>query len=90
MHRRTSIEVACELRKLSYEQHRRAIDEHTHATLLARQQRATNELRARYWLARLDPQSSEAMWFAAFASAYASRLEAAMAYVLALDEVDGR
>jgi hypothetical protein len=36
---------------------------------------------ARRFLAALDPESSEGMWFDAFAEGFATRLDAAVAYV---------
>jgi hypothetical protein len=42
------------------------------------------EAEARRFLAALDPDSSEGMWFDAVAASFPSRLEAAIAYVAAM------
>lgn len=43
---------------------------------------------ANTWLKHLDPQSKEGLWFEEFACHYPSRLEAAIEYLEALQEVD--
>ena len=52
--------------------------------------KAKEELRskAQHWLDTLDPKSTEGRWFEEFGCNYDSRLEAAIAYLEALQEVD--
>ncbi|WP_298920142.1 hypothetical protein [uncultured Nostoc sp.] len=39
------------------------------------------KVQAKEWLARLDPLSSEGLWFERFAESYSSKLEAAIEYL---------
>ena len=48
---------------------------------LAQEQRKKLEKKAETWLKQLDPLSGESLWFDQFATHYASRLEAAVAYL---------
>jgi putative protein kinase ArgK-like GTPase of G3E family len=52
--------------------------------------RQRQELRrtAELWLKNLKPKTEEAQWFEEFACNYESRLEAAIEYLMALQEVD--
>ena len=47
-------------------------------------ERTEREAKARRFLARLDPHSTEGMWFEAVAGSFPSRLDAAIAYVEAV------
>lgn len=54
------------------------------------QEKAQQELRltAQQWLKTIDPKSTEGRWFEEFGCNYDSRLDAAIAYLEALQEVD--
>lgn len=52
------------------------------------QRRAELEKTASDWLKQLNPKSAEGRWFEEFACSYASRLEAAIDYLEALEEVN--
>jgi hypothetical protein len=55
---------------------------------LQAQRRATLAEQAQEWLKRLNTKSSEGLWFEEFACSYASRLEAAIDYLEALQQVN--
>ncbi|MEH2357999.1 salt stress protein, Slr1339 family [Nostoc sp.] len=40
------------------------------------------KMRAKEWLAKIDPLSSEGLWFERFAESYPSKLEAAIEYLI--------
>lgn len=48
---------------------------------LDRETSARDRVEARSFLAHLDPNSQEAMWFEALAEKYPSRIDAAVAYL---------
>lgn len=72
----------------------RAVQERARAAHAAELQRvraahaAEQREKARRFLAQLDPKSREGRWFADFATAYASPLEAAVDYLQARDEAE--
>jgi hypothetical protein len=51
-----------------------------------REQKRMLAKQAEEWLKKLDPRSSEGLWFEEFAYAYPSKLEAAIDYLQALQE----
>lgn len=52
---------------------------------LLEQRRAAIAQQAKDWLAKLDPLSTEGLWFEQFSGKYASKLEAAIDYLLAAE-----
>jgi len=56
---------------------------------LARRQREIRAREAQAFLAALAPRSEEARWFQKFSAHYPNDLEAAIAYLDALDEAEG-
>ncbi|MBE9009676.1 hypothetical protein IQ250_05610 [Pseudanabaenaceae cyanobacterium LEGE 13415] len=55
---------------------------------LKKQRRQALTMKAEEWLRNLDPHSNEGLWFEEFACNYRSRIEAAIDYLEALQEVD--
>lgn len=55
---------------------------------LRQQRRAALAKQAEAWLRRLNPRSEEGLWFDEFACGYESRLEAAIDYLEALQDVN--
>ncbi|NJM48971.1 MAG: hypothetical protein HC860_24735 [Alkalinema sp. RU_4_3] len=55
---------------------------------LQQQRRAALQQRAKAWLAQLDPNTAEGRWFEEFACNYSSKLEAAIAYLEALEDLN--
>jgi hypothetical protein len=64
---------------LLYQQQRAALEQ---------QRRQDLQIQAETWLQKLDRQSVEGRWFDDFACHYESRLEAAIEYLVALQEVN--
>lgn len=55
--------------------------EHIRQEQLKAKQIEALQVQAKEWLARLDPLSSEGLWFERFAESYSSKLEAAIEYL---------
>ncbi|NJR16194.1 MAG: hypothetical protein HC785_11080 [Calothrix sp. CSU_2_0] len=55
---------------------------------LKRERRSQLTEAAQTWLKQIDPKSTEGIWFEEFSCNYGSRLEAAIEYLEALQEVD--
>jgi hypothetical protein len=55
---------------------------------LKRERRSQLAKTAQTWLKQLDPKSTEGIWFEEFSCNYGSRLEAAIEYLEALQDVD--
>jgi hypothetical protein len=73
--------------RLEREEHERAERERAEEERRRReQQRQKVAKKAQEWLKQLDPYSDEGFWFGQFAEGYASRLEAAIDYLEALEQ----
>ncbi|MGA9380827.1 MAG: hypothetical protein WBV73_18845 [Phormidium sp.] len=61
-------------------------EEKTRQEKIKQQQRQALTKEAEAWLKKLNPRSSEGLWFEEFAYSYSSKLEAAIDYLQALKE----
>jgi hypothetical protein len=76
------------LKAAELEQQRQTQAQQQRLEALRVKRRGELTLQAQKWLKALNPKSSEGLWFDEFACAYNSRLEAAIDYLEALQDVD--